>query len=130
MTKLTADNDPELLSTRFNGFRLSPNGKEVIYGGLTADKQPVEIRQSVVDLDVMLVLIANVLQTALGSQLGDARNHQTDTATVEPGDGGGLVLNLVSHSIVRSFHLPPAKAGQLAADLADGLRRSRLRVVT
>lgn len=127
---LTADNDPEPLLTRFNGFRLSANGKEVIYGGLTADKRAVEIRQPVCDLDVMLVLIANVLQTALGSQLGEARNHQTDAVTVEASDKGGLVLNLVSHSIVRSFHLPSPTAGQLAADLTDGLRRARLRVVT
>lgn len=126
----TADGDSGVLSTRFNGFRLSPDGKDVIYAGLAADERPVEIRQPACDLDVMLVLIANVLQSALAAKLGDARNHQTDTATVEHAEGGGLVLNLVSHSIVRSFHLPSALAGQVAADLTNGLRRARLRVVT
>ncbi len=126
----TADNDPPTLFSRFNGFRLSPNGKEVIYAGLTVDKRAVEIRQPVCDLDIMLVLIANVLQTALASQLGDARNHRTDSATVDASDRGGVVLNLVSHSIVRSFHLPSATAGRLAADLTGALRRTRLRAVT
>ncbi len=130
MTPPTADNDPPTLFSRFNGFRLSPNGKEAIYAGLTADKRPVEIRQPVCDLDIMLVLIANVLQAALASQLGDARNHRTDAATVGPGDQGGVVLDLVSHGIVRSFHLPSITAGQLAADLTGTLRRTRLRAVT
>jgi hypothetical protein len=118
------------VDARFETFRLSPDGAEVVYSGVTEGQGRVEIRQPVADLDVMLMLIAQVLGRALAPHLKAADSHQTQSASVEPAEGGGVVLSLVSHDITRSFQLPAYLAGQAAEQLTAALRRSRLRLAS
>jgi hypothetical protein len=118
------------VEARFERFRVTPDGAWVVYSGRTPANDPVEIRQAVGDLDVMLVLIAHILEQTFGPQPGDAQNHQTQSAFAEPADGGGVILSLVSHDITRSFQLPAYLAGRTAEQLTAALRRSRLRLAS
>jgi hypothetical protein len=117
------------LACRFQSFQVTPDGKTVIYTGVTADQQEVAITQPAADLDVMLVLIASVLEKALTPEIRDSGSHRTQSFMVEPAEQGGVVLSLISHDITRSFHLPSALAGQLCTQINTTLRQSRLRVV-
>jgi hypothetical protein len=127
---MSARDEDAAVRAQFTNFRLSADKTEVIYEGRTADHQVLEVRQPVADLDVMLVLVAHVLQAANVAQLGDSTHHAVEAARVEPNARCGLVLKLDSHGVTRSFHLPSPIAGQLGADLVDGLRRNRMRLVT
>lgn len=118
------------IEASFAQFRLSREGGEVIYSGLTPSREPVEIRQPVGDLDVMLVLIAQVLEDALALAPRAAGSHRTQSASAEPVQGGGVTLSLVSHGVTRSFQLPAHLAGQAAEQIDAALRRSRLKLVS
>lgn len=77
------------VQARFERFRLTPDGAEVVYSGRTPANDPVEIRQAVGDLDVMLVLIAHILEQSLGLEPSDAHNHQTQSAFPSRRRGAG-----------------------------------------
>jgi hypothetical protein len=117
------------LACRFQSFQVTPDRKTVIYTGVTADDQKVEITQPASDLDVMLVLIASVLEQALTSEIRASSSHRTQSFKIEAADEGGIILSLVSHDITRSFQLPSVLAGQLSTQITATLRQSRLRIV-
>lgn len=118
------------IEASFAQFRLSRDSGEVVYSGLTSGRERVEIRQPVGDLDVMLVLIAQVLEDALAPHLRAGGSHLAQSASAEPVQGGGVTLSLVSHGVTRSFQLPAHLAGQAAEQIAAALRRSRLKLVS
>jgi hypothetical protein len=118
------------LSTRFDSFHVSIDGKDVVYGGRTQDQAKVEIRQPVADMDVMVVLLANVLGKSIAAQPAGDRSHRTEAARVEAAEEGGVILSLVCpHNITRSFHLDRQLAARLAAEMEAVSRRSRLSIV-
>ena len=118
------------LSSRFDTFHVSTDGKDVVYGGRTQDQAKVEIRQPVADMDVMVVLLASVLGKSIGAQPAGKRSHRTETARVEAAEEGGVILSLVCpHNITRSFHVDRQLAARLSAEMAAVSRRSQLSVI-
>ena len=91
------------VDARFETFRLSPDGAEVVYSGVTEGQGRVEIRQPVADLDVMLMLIAHVLERTLAPHLKAADSHQTQSAFAEPAEGGGELLGRLAGEVGRQL---------------------------
>ncbi len=118
------------LSARFETFNLSLDGEEVIYHGVLAGQGRVEIRQSVDDLDVMLVLLAHVLGRRIGADGEPAQGHNTLTGKAEQGPQGVTLSLTADFDVVRRFEMTPEVALQLSTRLAAAARRGRLRVVS
>jgi hypothetical protein len=118
------------ISSRFDSFHVSADGKDVVYGGRTADQAKIEIRQPVSDMDVMIVLLANVLGKTISAQPVAERSHRTETLRVEAAEEGGVILSLVCpHNITRSFHVDRQLAARLSVEVATASQRSRLRII-
>jgi hypothetical protein len=118
------------LSARFESFILSRQGDEVVYGGRLADGRSVEIRQPVTDLDVMLVLVAQVFGRTINACETDQQAHRTDTVGVKPAEGGVILSLTCEHGVTRRFRLNADLAARLGGLLPETARRSRLRVLS
>ena len=116
-------------SARFDSFHLSIDGKDVVYGGRLPDRTKVEIRQPAADSDVMIVLLASVFERTRDLKGSSEQAHRADAVRVTAGDGGDVILSVVSHSISRSFRVDRQLAVQLSAEVAAAANRTRLRAV-
>lgn len=118
------------LSARFESFSLSRHGDEVVYGGRLADGRSVEIRQPASDLDVMLVLVAQVYGRTIDVCEADRQAHRTDAVAVKPVDGGVILALTCEHGVTRRFHLGADLAAKLGGQLPEAAQRSRLKVLS
>ena len=127
---MSARDEGGAVRAQFSNFRLSPDKTEVIYEGRTADQQALEVRQPVADLDVMLVLVAQVFGRAMDVCEAGPQAHRTSSLGVKPTDGGVLLALTCDHGVTRRFNLDADLAMKLGVLLPDAVRRSRLTVLS
>jgi hypothetical protein len=110
-------------------MQLSADGHEVIYRGVMEDNSIVEVRQPAADMDVMLILIANILKrqsNAEGSKMSPL-SHEVEALEIEPGKGGSVVFKFRSPpGITRSFRV----GSELITGASAMLARSRMQLLT
>ena len=114
--------------SRFHNVQVSPDGQDVVYRGVADDNSILEVWQPVSDMDVMLVLIAGLLesQMKLDSSETAPRAHEVASIEVEAGELGSVTLIFRSPpGVTRSFAL----TSDLAANMSSMLGRARMRAV-
>ena len=87
---------------QFYNFQLSAGGDEVIYRGVTGGNDVVEVRQPVADLDVMLVLIASILERSPSSSLLDQPAHRVDDVGLEPSEDAVVLALGIPPGVTRT----------------------------
>lgn len=119
------------ISARFESFRVTQDGSELVYSGRTEDDGYVEIRQSAVDADVMLVLFASLCEKYLANTSKKDRSHKTDAVWAEAQGQGNVLLTFQSPpNVTRCFQLDQALSAKLVEELQALGKRSHLRSVT
>lgn len=114
------------IQARFYEFKLDTAAREVIYRGVADGGAVVEIRQPQDDLDVMLVLVAGVLERSLTAEARKMSAHAVHSVSVEGGSPDGAVVTFFSPpGVSRSFRIDGTMVNQLARDLG----RSRFAVI-
>lgn len=102
---------------KFFNFQRSTDGASVVYRGVGPDNSVVEVHQGVGDLDVMLVLIASLLEKSAGPPPDKDAAHTVVEAELVSAEEGVVIAFKSPPGVTRRFRLSRGQAANLSSDL-------------